>query len=85
MLGNTIWKAILKFMPMGTTHSVIVIVIFKYFTVSDKFFQMTNLCSEHVVSDIEMHSEKEHHNKVVVTLFNGNTTLSKYTHLYVFI
>lgn len=74
-------------MPMGTTHSVIVIVIFKYFTVSDKFFQMTNLCLEHVVSDIEMHNEKEHHNKetYVVTLFNGNTTLNKYIHLYVFI
>jgi len=47
-----------------------------YSTVSDKFFQMTTLCSEHFVSDIEMHSEKEHHNKetYVVTLFNGYTT-----------
>lgn len=51
---------------------------------------MTNLCSECVESEIEMHhSEKEHHNKEtdVVTLFSDNKTnaLSKTTHLYVFI
>jgi len=62
-------------MTMGTTHSVIV--IFKYFTVQcQTSFSRWQPSVRNILFDIEMHSEKEHHNKetYVVTLFNGNTT-----------
>lgn len=61
----------IKIHAYGTTHSVIVIGLLKYFTVKLVFPDDKPLLCQN-----EMHSEKEHHNKekYVVTLFKGNKT-----------